>query len=156
MPGRIRAIVDRLGLRTLLLLGALVAVVAALVNAYYIDIVVGKHAHVAPAGATLIEKVRALKGMKIGITGPGSGTEALITYLFKLAAARAPDAGETAEMLTLHKEALATYSRDVEAAKKLITVGETKPDAKLNPSEVAAWTLIGNLVLNLDEVINKN
>lgn len=60
-------------------------VVAALVNAYYIDIVVGKHAHVAPAGATLIEKVRALKGMKIGITGPGSGTEALITYLFKLA-----------------------------------------------------------------------
>jgi NitT/TauT family transport system substrate-binding protein len=60
-------------------------VVAALVNAYYIDIVVGQHAHVAPAGATLIEKVRALKGMKIGITGPGSGTEALITYLFKLA-----------------------------------------------------------------------
>ena len=60
-------------------------VVAALVNAYYIDIVVSKHAHVAPAGATLIEKVRALKGMKIGITGPGSGTEALITYLFKLA-----------------------------------------------------------------------
>lgn len=60
-------------------------VVAALVNAYYIDIVVGKHTHVAPAGASLTEKVRALKGLKIGITGPGSGTEALITYLFKLA-----------------------------------------------------------------------
>jgi ABC-type nitrate/sulfonate/bicarbonate transport system substrate-binding protein len=60
-------------------------VVAALVNAYYIDIVVGKHAHVAPGGATLTGKVRALKGLKIGITGPGSGTEALLTYLFKLA-----------------------------------------------------------------------
>lgn len=60
-------------------------VIAALVNAYYIDIVVGKHTHVAPAGATLTEKVHALKGLKIGITGPGSGTEALITYLFKLA-----------------------------------------------------------------------
>jgi NitT/TauT family transport system substrate-binding protein len=60
-------------------------VVAALVNAFYIDIVVGQHTHVAPAGATLIEKVKALKGLKIGITGPGSGTEALITYLFRLA-----------------------------------------------------------------------
>lgn len=60
-------------------------VVAALVNAYYIDIVVGRNAHVAPAGASLIEKVKALRGRKIGITGPGSGTEALITYLFRLA-----------------------------------------------------------------------
>ena len=60
-------------------------VIAALVNAYYIDIVVSKNAHVAPAGASLTEKVKALKGLKIGITGPGSGTEALVTYLFKMA-----------------------------------------------------------------------
>lgn len=60
-------------------------VVAALVNAYYIDIVASKKAHVASAGATLTEKVKALKGLKIGITGPGSGTEALVTYLFKMA-----------------------------------------------------------------------
>ena len=38
---------------------------------------------------------------------------------------------------------------------KLIAVGESKPDATLNPSELAAWTMIANLVLNLDEVINK-
>ena len=37
----------------------------------------------------------------------------------------------------------------------LISVGELKPDAKLNPSELAAWTMIANLLLNLDEVINK-
>jgi ABC-type nitrate/sulfonate/bicarbonate transport system substrate-binding protein len=60
-------------------------VIAALVNAYYIDVVVGKNVHVAPAGASLVEKARSLKGLKIGITGPGSGTEALVTYLFKLA-----------------------------------------------------------------------
>jgi NitT/TauT family transport system substrate-binding protein len=60
-------------------------VIANLVNAYYIDIVVGKNVHVAPASATLVEKARSLKGLKIGITGPGSGTEALVTYLFKLA-----------------------------------------------------------------------
>jgi len=60
-------------------------VVAALVNAYYIDIVTGRNAHVAPASASLVEKAKSLKGLKIGITGPGSGTEALVTFLFKLA-----------------------------------------------------------------------
>jgi hypothetical protein len=34
-------------------------------------------------------------------------------------------------------------------------VGETTPDPKLNPSELAAYTMVANLVLNLDEVMNK-
>ena len=33
------------------------------------------------------------------------------------------------------------------AAKKLIAVGETKPDAALDPGELAAWTMIANVVL---------
>ena len=33
--------------------------------------------------------------------------------------------------------------------------GEMKPEANLNVSELAAWTLVANLVLNLDEVLNK-
>jgi len=33
--------------------------------------------------APLADKVKALKGKKIGITGPGSGTEALLVYLLK-------------------------------------------------------------------------
>jgi ABC-type nitrate/sulfonate/bicarbonate transport system substrate-binding protein len=57
-------------------------VIGALVNAYYIDIVVSKKVPVAPASASLVQKVKSLKGLKIGITGPGSGTSALITYLF--------------------------------------------------------------------------
>jgi ABC-type nitrate/sulfonate/bicarbonate transport system substrate-binding protein len=60
-------------------------VIGALVDAYYIDIVVGKNTRVAPAGDSLVDKVKSLKGLKIGITGPGSGTSALITYLFNLA-----------------------------------------------------------------------
>jgi hypothetical protein len=43
----------------------------------------------------------------------------------------------------------------VEAAKQLIDVGESKPDPTLNLSELAAWTMVANLVLNLDEVITK-
>jgi hypothetical protein len=85
----------------------------------------------------------------------GPTTEARLTYLFRLAAARRPDAGELAELASVYRDHLAEYTRDVEAAKKLIAVGESKPDAKRNPSELAAWTMVANLVLNLDEVINK-
>jgi hypothetical protein len=81
--------------------------------------------------------------------------EARIAYMFKLATARSPDAKELAELLADYQEHLANYTKHVEAAQKLIAVGESKPDSKLNPSELAAWTMIGNLILNLDEVINK-
>lgn len=42
-----------------------------------------------------------------------------------------------------------------EEASKLAFVGESKPDASLNQGELAAWTLVANLILNLDETVNK-
>jgi mono/diheme cytochrome c family protein len=100
-----------------------------------------------------VESARHLaeRAMKQG----GDTLESRVSYLFKLATARTPDAAETAELLAAYRDNLATYTRDEAAAKKLIAVGELKPDAKLNPSELAAWTMVANLVLNLDEVLNK-
>ncbi len=51
---------------------------------------------------------------------------------------------------------LLAYYRDHEVdAKALITTGESKPDAALDPKTLAAWTMLANEVLNLDEVLNK-
>lgn len=47
------------------------------------------------------------------------------------------------------------YQTHAEDAKALIGVGETKPDEKLAPSDLAAWTMVCSQVLNLDEVLNK-
>ena len=58
-----------------------VKLLAPLVNAYYIDVTVSSR-FAQPSG-DLNAKIMALKGRKIGITGPGSGTEALLVYLFK-------------------------------------------------------------------------
>jgi hypothetical protein len=85
----------------------------------------------------------------------GETPETRAAYLFKLATSRKPDAGETTELLAVYKDHMATFARDEAAAKKLISIGEMKPDAKLNASELAAWTMVANLVLNLDEVLNK-
>jgi hypothetical protein len=49
------------------------------------------------------------------------------------------------------KKHLAAYTAKPEEAKKAISYGESKPDEKLNPAELAAWTMAANLVMNLDE-----
>jgi hypothetical protein len=85
----------------------------------------------------------------------GTSPEDRIRYLFRQVTLRSPDAGELAEVLAAYQHFLAEYRGDAEAAKKLITVGETKPDTGLNISELAAWTMVANLLLNLDEVVNK-
>ena len=56
-----------------------------------------------------------------------------------------------ASLINLTRE----YEAAPEEAKKLISTGETKPDASLPAPELAAWTLIANQVLNMDEALNK-
>jgi NitT/TauT family transport system substrate-binding protein len=70
----------------LLKAGRPVKIVGSLVDGYYVD-VIGSNQFLAQANVSrkspLHARVMALKGRKIGITGPGSGTEALVVYLFK-------------------------------------------------------------------------
>lgn len=49
----------------------------------------------------------------------------------------------------------AFYGKNDADAKKLITVGESKPDEKLSATTLAAWTMVCNELMNLDEVLNK-
>src|SRR5579885_1973935 len=100
-----------------------------------------------------VESARALaeKAMHEG----GDTPEARLAYLFRRATLRKPAASELAELTAALNDFRATYARDPAAAKKLIAVGETKPDPKLDPTDLAAYTMAANLVLNLDEVLNK-
>ncbi len=53
------------------------------------------------------------------------------------------------------RELLAHYQAQPADAQALITTGDTPPAETLNPAELAAWTLVCNQVLNLDEALNK-
>ena len=55
---------------------------------------------------------------------------------------------------SLH-ELLTYYRAHAEDANLLIAVGESKPDATIEPTELAAWTMLANQLMNLDEVLNK-
>ena len=53
------------------------------------------------------------------------------------------------------QDLLAHYQSQPADATALLAVGEAKSDPSLNPAELAAWTMICNQLLNLDEVLNK-
>jgi hypothetical protein len=53
------------------------------------------------------------------------------------------------------KDLAAYYKKNPEDAKKLLAVGESKPDPNINPARLAAWTMLCNQLMNLDEVLNK-
>ena len=49
----------------------------------------------------------------------------------------------------------ALFRKQPETARELIAVGDSIPDAELNPIELATWTMVANTVLNRDDFINK-
>jgi hypothetical protein len=85
----------------------------------------------------------------------GSTDEERLSYLFQSVTARCPDAADLAELRSALKDLTAHYASRPDAARALIATGETKPDPHFDPGELAPWTVISNVVLNLDEVIGK-
>jgi hypothetical protein len=47
------------------------------------------------------------------------------------------------------------YAAHAEDARQLLAVGESEPDPSLDATELAAWTMLANQLINLDEVLNK-
>jgi hypothetical protein len=82
--------------------------------------------------------------------------DARLRFAFKATVSREPDAEELSILRKSLEKHLQRYASDKEAAVKLVRQGESKPATELNESELAAYTLAANTILNLDETINRN
>jgi hypothetical protein len=86
----------------------------------------------------------------------GESDAARLRYGFELATARKP----TDQECNILSESLAAqrarYCADAEAAKKVISVGESPVPTDVPAGDLAAYTMVANLLLNLDEVVTKN
>jgi hypothetical protein len=86
----------------------------------------------------------------------GKTTDERITFLYRTVLARRPDAEELRLVSAALAKQLELYEADPEAAKKVVRAGESKPKGVAPAAETAAWTIIANLVLNLDEAVSRN
>jgi hypothetical protein len=91
---------------------------------------------------------------RILLQGPAEDA-ARLRQLWRSVLCREPSEKEAGILASTLKDHLSRYVKDEAAAVKLITFGESKAEAKLPPATLAAWTLVANLVLNLDEALVK-
>jgi hypothetical protein len=78
-----------------------------------------------------------------------------VIYAFRLCLARQPQDPEVDRLLQLYEKEFAHYRADRKAAEKMATSELGKPPEGLDISELAAWTVVANVLLNLDEMITK-
>ena len=104
-----------------------------------------------------VQVVEAARHLAVRMWREG-GTEdrARLAYGFRLVTARQPTSLE-AEVLweNLQMQRL-RYRTDPAAARALMTVGESPVPEDVPVTEMAAYTLVANLLLNLDEFLTKN
>ena len=100
-----------------------------------------------------VEAARKLaeRAMKEG----GATSGARLRFAFALATGRAPDAGEVKILQEALDRMNALYRADQQAALALLGVGKAPRDQALNAAELAAYTAVANMILNLDETITK-
>ena len=85
----------------------------------------------------------------------GDKSESRLDFIAHRLLAR-PLRAEEVPIIQASLEELQThYKGHADEAKKLIAVGESKADAKLDAPTLAAWTMMVNELMNLDEVLSK-
>ncbi len=102
---------------------------------------------------TFVEAARVLaqRAMSQG----GATPRERITLAFRLAVARRPSERELKILLGGFERQWADFRRRPPAAEGLLRVGEAPLDARLDPCELAAYTTVASLILNLDEMVTK-
>jgi hypothetical protein len=85
----------------------------------------------------------------------GDSSESRIDFIARRLLARPFRAEEMKVVRDSLDDLLVRYRTTPQEAKKLIAVGESKADPALDPPTLAAWTMLVNELMNLDEMLNK-
>jgi len=85
----------------------------------------------------------------------GKDAQSRIRYGWRLATARNPESQEVRPLKALFEQEYANYRNDRDSALKLTGVGEREASGKFDAAELAAWTTVASVILNLDETITK-
>ena len=85
----------------------------------------------------------------------GSAEDDRIAFAFRLAVSRHPKGAESKVLRDSLRGFMARYQNDSKAALKYLNYGDSARDETLSANELAAYTAVASLILNLDETITK-
>lgn len=102
---------------------------------------------------TYVEAARVL-AQRIMIEG-GKTPEERLTLAFRLVTGRRPRPVELAILVGAYHEHHDQYHKNPSVARKMAGSGESPRDERLSVPELAAYSTVAGMILNLDEAINK-
>jgi hypothetical protein len=99
--------------------------------------------------------VEAAGGLAQRIMKEGGTTwETQIDYAFQVCLCRSPRPQELARLRQLHDQALERFRKDTSAAALLVKHSRLEPKGQELP-ELAAWIVVANVLMNLDEMLTR-
>ena len=101
---------------------------------------------------TYVEAARVLAGR--ALRESRGGATARVRWIFREATSRWPNEAETRVLAALLGRRLEQYRQHPAEAAGLIAIGASAPE-RVEPAELAAWTIVASTILNLDETITK-
>ncbi|MDA1052273.1 MAG: PSD1 and planctomycete cytochrome C domain-containing protein [Planctomycetota bacterium] len=102
---------------------------------------------------TYVEAARALASRVI--RDGGDNEQERLDYAFRQVLGRSPSVEEQSVLVPLYEKHFAEYTVEQEAASQLLQVGELPTPENMNSAELAAWTSVSRVVLNLHETITR-
>ena len=102
---------------------------------------------------TFVEAARVLAEKIIHDGGPS--VDERLTFAFRSTLSRLPDDSELQTLRQIHDEQRKRFQADKTAATALIKRGEEPIAESVDAAQLAAWTTIANVLLNLDETLTR-
>jgi hypothetical protein len=85
----------------------------------------------------------------------GKDAKQRLAFAFKCCLAREPNPKEASHLLELYQESRRRFAAAPATAVALASIDETESMSDADAVEFAAWTVISNVLLNLDETLTK-
>ncbi len=104
-----------------------------------------------------VQMVEAARGLAERLLREGGlSAQSRIRHAYRLVLAREPQDDEIRLLTKTLEKFSERFRSDESAAKELLQVGQAGWSSSIQPTDLASYTLLANLILNLDEAINRN
>ena len=85
----------------------------------------------------------------------GESDEQRLVYAFRSIVGRRPSTEELEKLLVFQADYRQQFGQDETAVTQFLSAGESPRDESLDASDLAAWSMLAHLLMNLSETITK-
>ncbi|MCD8535638.1 MAG: hypothetical protein LR011_12985 [Verrucomicrobia bacterium] len=90
------------------------------------------------------------------LTDVSGSDHSIAEWMIRQALSREPQGRDIPILLSAYHNQLAEFEADPVAATQFLAAGVFADQSSADPSRLASWSVVASLLLNSDEIVNKN